>query len=103
MRKSVTYVSSMDPRPTGFQPVTPAFGGQFYSRQQSVSNIRLTNQALIGFSRPFSRIYWTLRIRVSVYNQLLTLLRMPYFEPGGREFETSSAIGGDWIGQHHGS
>ena len=46
----------------------------------------MPNQALIGFSRPFSKIHWTTGVHVSVCNQLLTLLRLPYFEPGTWEY-----------------
>ena len=53
--------------------------------------MRLTNQALTSFSRPFSKIYWTLGGHISVYKQLLTLLRLSDFEPGGREFESLRA------------
>ncbi len=56
-----------------------------------VSKIGPPNSVFTSLSRLFSKIYWTLGVRVSVYNQLLTLLRLPYFEPGGREFESLRA------------
>ena len=55
------------------------------------SNIHFISQVFIGFSLPFSKIYWTFGVRFSVYSQILILLRAPVFEPGGREFESLRA------------
>jgi len=45
----------------------------------------------MGFSHPFSKSFWTVGVSISVYKQLLTLSRLHYFEPGGREFESLRA------------